>query len=85
MKCFSDFQYEYKWFFGNVISKNETCPICFEEMNYKECSCKNRGFDVGLVHLFLNYLLYNSEARVDIPNINMLINVMDESVNTKPL
>ena len=52
-EMFSDFQYEYEWFFGNVISKNEICPICFEEMNYKEGSCKNCGFDVALVHLAL--------------------------------
>ena len=52
-EMFSDFPYDYIWFFGNVMSKDETCPICLEKMDYKEGSCKNCGFDLDLVHLSL--------------------------------
>ena len=52
-EMFSDFEFELYWFFGNIMSKNEICPICFEKMDYNEGSCKNCGFNVGLVQLDL--------------------------------
>lgn len=39
-EMFSDFPYDYIWFFGNVMSKDETCPICLEKWIIKRVLVK---------------------------------------------
>ena len=52
-EMFSDFQFEYEWFFRNVLANEESCPICLEKMDYKEGICQNCAFNVSMVNLDL--------------------------------